>query len=141
LQHVRERVFCSTFSLSLNIGHRCFAVVRDGFVDICLLLIATGLFPKLPSERQCIDIECLPPGHLIAGLMKLSMMTATKRDGELITDFETDGFGLRKAQMVRIGWSAPANQTGLRGHKFQVGFVAQALGLSDGAQLPSQSRK
>ena len=78
-----------------------------------LSVIGTRLFPKLPSERQGIDVERFPPGNLIAGLMKLPVMTATERDGELVADFKTDGSGLRKSQMMRVGRLPPANQTGL----------------------------
>jgi len=35
--------------------------------------------------------------------MKLSMMPTAERDGELIADFEADGSGLCKPQMMRIG--------------------------------------
>jgi hypothetical protein len=28
-----------------------------------------GLFPKLPSERERIDVQTLPPGDFISGLM------------------------------------------------------------------------
>src|SRR5450759_1981580 len=47
------------------------------------------LLPKPLGNRQGIDVEALPPGHLIAGLMQLPMMTAAEGDGELVADFET----------------------------------------------------
>jgi hypothetical protein len=34
--------------------------------------------------------------------MQLPVMAAAQRHGELIADFETDGSGLGKAQMVRV---------------------------------------
>ena len=71
------------------------------------------LFPKSLGDRQRIDIEILPPDHLIAGLMQLPMMTAAERDGELVADFETEGSGLRKPQVMRIGWLPAADQAGL----------------------------
>jgi hypothetical protein len=43
-----------------------------------------------------------PPGHFITGLVQLAMMATAERHGEHITDFETEGSGLGKAQMMRI---------------------------------------
>jgi hypothetical protein len=40
--------------------------------------------------------------------------------------------GLREPQMMRIGGLPAANQTGLRGHEPQIGFVTQPFGLGDG---------
>ena len=54
------------------------------------------LFPKPLGNLQCIDFQVLPPGHLIAGLMQLPMMTAAERYRELVADFETQRSGLRK---------------------------------------------
>ena len=45
------------------------------------------------------------------------MMTAAERDGELVADFEADGSGLSKAQMMRIAGLAPAEQARLRCHE------------------------
>ena len=71
------------------------------------------LLPKSLGDLERVDIEGLPPDHLIAGLMQLPMMTAAERDGELVADFETEGSGLRKPQMMRIGWLSAADQAGL----------------------------
>ena len=38
-----------------------------------------GLFPKLPSKRERIDVQILPPGDFISGLMQLPMMAAAER--------------------------------------------------------------
>jgi hypothetical protein len=46
-------------------------------------------------------------------LVQLAMMTATERHGELITHLDPMARGLRKAQMVRIGWAPTADKTGL----------------------------
>jgi hypothetical protein len=62
------------------------------------------LLPKPLGNWQCIDFQTLPPGHFIAGLMHLPVMTAAERYGELVADFETQRSGLRKPQMMRIGW-------------------------------------
>jgi hypothetical protein len=55
----------------------------------------------------------MPPGYFVAGLVQLPMMTAAERYGELVADFKTQGSGLGKAQMMRIGWLAPADQAWL----------------------------
>ena len=83
-----------------------------------------SLLPKTSRDLERIDLQILPPGNLIAGLMKLPMMTATERNGELVTDLESDRTRLCKAQMVGIGWLPPADKTRLGGHEFQMGLVA-----------------
>ena len=64
--------------------------------------------------------------------MQLPMMPAAERYGEFVADFEPERSGLRKAQVMRIGWLPAADQAGLRGDEPQMGFVAQPLGLGDG---------
>ena len=72
-----------------------------------------ALLPKTVSCLESIDPQALPPGHLIAGLMQLTMVPAAERHGELITDLETDRPRLRKAQMMRIGRLPSADETRL----------------------------
>jgi hypothetical protein len=62
-----------------------------------------ALLPKSLGNLQRINIQVLPSGHFVAGLMQLAMVATAERDGELVADFETQGSGLGKAQMVRIG--------------------------------------
>jgi hypothetical protein len=69
--------------------------------------------PKPLGDLQCVDLQILPPDHLIAGLMQLPMMTAAKGYGELVADFEAQGSRLRKSQVIRIGRLAPADQAWL----------------------------
>jgi hypothetical protein len=64
--------------------------------------------------------------------MNLAMMTAAERHGELIADFETQGSGLRKPQVMRIARLPAADEAGLRGNKPQMGFVAKTPRLGDG---------
>ena len=45
--------------------------------------------------------------------MQLPMMTAAERNGELVADFEADGSGLGKPQVMRIGGLPAADETGL----------------------------
>ena len=90
------------------------------------------LLPKAVGSFQCVDFQTLPPSHFIARLMQLPMMTAAERYSELVTDFETEGPGLGKAQGMRIGRLPTANETRLRSHESQMGLVTQPLGLGDG---------
>ena len=90
------------------------------------------LLPKPPGNRQGVDLEVLPPGHLIATAMQLLMMTAAKGNGELVADFETQGSGLSKSQVMRIARLPAADQTRLRGDEPQMRLVTQPLGLCDG---------
>ena len=72
-----------------------------------------GLIPKAFGDVERLDVELLPPGDLIAGLMQLPVMTAAEGHGELVADFEADGSRLGKAQVMRVGWLPAANETRL----------------------------
>ena len=54
-----------------------------------------------------------PPSSLVAVTMQLLMMVAAERGGELIADLETQGSGLSKAQVVRVGGLTAADEAGL----------------------------
>jgi hypothetical protein len=71
------------------------------------------LFPKRPGDRQRLDLEVCPPGHLVARLMQLPVMSTAERDRELIADFEPNGSRLGKAQMMRIAGLPSTDQTRL----------------------------
>ena len=88
--------------------------------------------PKPFGNFQRVDIQVLPPGHLVAGLMQLSVMAAAKRHGKFVADFKAQGSRLRKAQVMRIGWLTPADKTRLRSNKPQVGFVTKTFGFGNG---------
>jgi hypothetical protein len=45
------------------------------------------LLPELPGDAKGVDLQSLPPGHLISCLMELSVVTPTKRDREFVADF------------------------------------------------------
>ena len=60
------------------------------------------------------------------------MMSHGRGDGELVADFEAQGSRLRKPQVMRIGWLTAADETGLRGHKSQMGFVTKPFGFGNG---------
>jgi hypothetical protein len=71
------------------------------------------LLPQSFGNLECVDVEILPPGHFIARLMQLSVMTTAKRHRELIADFHPDRPGLREPQVMRVGGLTPADKTGL----------------------------
>ena len=71
------------------------------------------LVPKRLGDLQRLDVEILPPGEFVAGLVQLPMMTAAKGHGELVADFKADGSGLGKAQVMRVGRLPAADETGL----------------------------
>ena len=79
-------------------------------MDICRRRLWSRLLPKPLGNWQGIDVEAFPPSHLIAGLMQLPMMTSAKGHGEFVADFETQRSGLRKPQVMRIGWLPAANE-------------------------------
>lgn len=47
-----------------------------------------GLLPLLLGDVQWLDLELLPPGDFIAGLVQLPVMPTAERNGELIAHFE-----------------------------------------------------
>jgi len=69
--------------------------------------------PIGPGDFHWIELAVLPPGHLVARLMELAMVNTAQRYGELITDFETKGSGLGKAQVMRIRRLTTADQARL----------------------------
>ena len=92
------------------------------------------LLPQPLGNRQGVDLQVLPPGHFVAGLMQLLMMTAAKGNGELVADFKTQGSGLSKPQVMRIARLPAADETRLRGDEPQMGLVTQPFGLSNGEE-------
>ena len=71
------------------------------------------LIPKPLGVFQCVDVEVVPPCNLVASLVKLAVMTATERDGELVADFEAQSPWLGKTKVVRIGRLTAADEAGL----------------------------
>ena len=45
-------------------------------------------FPKPLGDLKRVDIQVMPPGYFIAGLVQLTMMVAAERNCELIADLE-----------------------------------------------------
>jgi hypothetical protein len=91
-----------------------------------------SLLPKILSGRQRIDLEVFPPGDFVTGLMQLPVMASAKRYCEFIADFHANAARLRKSQMMRVARLSSTDQTRLRCHKFEMRFVTQPFGLSNG---------
>ena len=117
----------------LDVRHSLLNICFVGFDTCCcrltLSFIGMGLFPKLPSKRERIDVQILPPGDFISGLMHLPMMAAAEWHGELVADFNPQRPRLRKSQMVGVGRLTTADETGLGRHKSQMRFIPAAFGL------------
>ena len=67
----------------------------------------------LLGDLKRIDIQVMPPGYFVAGLVQLTMMVAAEGYGELIADFQAQGPGLGKAEVMWVGRLAPADQAWL----------------------------
>ena len=75
------------------------------------------LLPQALGDFEWLDIEPLPPGEFVAGLMQLAVMTSAEGHGELIAYLEANGSRLRKAQVMRVARLAATDKAGLRGDK------------------------
>src|SRR5207253_4031407 len=64
--------------------------------------------------------------------VNLTVVHATERDGKLIAHFAAQCSGLCEPKMMRIRRLTTADETGLRGHEFQVDLVAVTAQLTDG---------
>ena len=82
------------------------------------------LLPQSLGDLERFNVEFLPPGELVAGLMQLTVMTAAEGNGVFIADFQPNGSGLRKAQVMRVCGLPTTDETGLRGDKLQMVLVA-----------------
>ena len=63
--------FVGVAAICFTVAIRCYTFVSldfDASVS-SLSFIGMGLFPKLPSKRERIDVQTLPPGDFISGLM------------------------------------------------------------------------
>jgi hypothetical protein len=60
------------------------------------------------------------------------MMNPAQGYCELVAHLESHRTRLGKSEMVGIGGASAADQTGLRGHESQVGFVAESSRFTEG---------
>jgi hypothetical protein len=90
------------------------------------------LKPENAGRRSRINAGLLPPCRLIAMTVDLAMMAAAERYREFVAHLAAKRPILGKAQMMRVGRRAGADQTGLRGdepHVFAVTYPTR-LGMS-----------
>ena len=72
-----------------------------------------ALVPEFYSGGEGVDFLCFPPPQLIATVVEIAVMSCTEGDGELIGNFSPHGCGLRKLQVMGLGWLAVADEAGL----------------------------
>jgi len=85
----------------------------------------------LASDPEGVEANLGPPLRLISCPVKLAVMQAAERDGELVTHFAAECRKLCESQVMGIAGLAPADQTGSGGDEFQVRLVAIASRLAD----------
>src|SRR5262245_406078 len=84
------------------------------------------------ADFDWIDAGCLPPGSLIPGAMYRPMVDPAERHGEFIARLAAERTRLEVAQVMRVGWLAPANQAWLLGDRAKVFPVAVTPWCSNG---------
>jgi hypothetical protein len=62
-------------------------------------------------------------------MVEIAMVLSAERHGELVTDFATEGLGLREPDVVGVAGLGTAQEAGLRGHVPEVILVADPLRL------------
>ena len=100
--------------------------LRHAFADWAWGNIGLTMLPEPQCDRKRIDVEFLPPCGLITRPMKLAMMDAANRDGELVADSVSKCTRLGKREVMRIRRYSPTHQARLPSHKLPVLLVAQA---------------
>ena len=102
------------------------------------------MLPETFCDLKRIDLQIVPPGSLIAGLMQLSVMAAAQRYGELITHLETDRPRLRKPQVMgsdgcrpqtRQGWEATNFRCALSRRRFGSAMASWLLSILAGNEV------
>jgi hypothetical protein len=107
-------------------------------MNVCHRRFWASLFPKPFGNYQGIDLEALPPGQFIAGLMQLPMMPAAERDGESSVGVNT----IRRAEVAEDRTSlTAANELAIRRALENVGveFIPENGG-GPGVRLPKRQR-
>jgi hypothetical protein len=88
--------------------------------------------PELPGRERRIDAYLVPPYGLVTATMQFAMMTAAKRNGELVADLAPERRALCKAQVMGIGGTAATDEAGLLNDISYMLPVAQPAGLREG---------
>jgi hypothetical protein len=91
----------------------------------------SGRDPKHPGSRDGIDRLSFPPGEFVSMAMDVTVMDSAQWHRELVAYLEAHRAGLGESQMVRVSGASPADQTWLRCHELEVGFVAEPTHLAD----------
>src|SRR5262245_50154988 len=76
-------------------------------------LVHARLFPKPARNFDGIDAGGLPPGAFVACAMCSPVMYSAERDREFIARFAAQRAWLHVAQMMGVGWFAPADEAWL----------------------------
>ena len=88
--------------------------------------------PKPLCNGHGVDSHVVPPGALIAGMVKLAMMGTAERDGELVADFAAERFRLSEADVVSVGGEGATDKAWLRCDETEMILVAEAARLAEG---------
>jgi hypothetical protein len=82
--------------------------------------------PQRTSGDGWIDADLFPKSRFITTMMKFTVMPATQRDRELITDFAAECGALRRAQVMGIRGAPPTNKAWLLGNRFDMLPIANS---------------
>jgi hypothetical protein len=85
-----------------------------------------GFEPQPPGRDGRIDSRPVPPRRFIAMTMKLAVMAAAERHGELVADLAGKRPALSKAQVMGVGRFTTADQARLLRHKAHMLAIAYA---------------
>jgi len=91
-----------------------------------------GRQPQFSRGLRRINPGTAPPRRFIAMAMEFAMMTAAKRDGELVANFAAQCAALGKAQVVGVAGLPAAEQAGLLRDEPEVIAVADTPWLREG---------
>jgi hypothetical protein len=97
-----------------------------------LSLIYAGVFPQFTGDLIWIDAGRPPPSSLVAGAMDRAMMDTAEGHGEFIAGPAAERARLQVAKMMRVGWSAAADEARLFGDVAKVLSIAIAAGCGNG---------
>ena len=89
-----------------------------------LSLVYAGVFPQFTGDLVWIDAGRPPPGTLVAGAMDGAVMDTAEGHGEFIAGSAAERARLQIAKMMRVGWSAAADEARLLGDIAKVLAVA-----------------
>jgi hypothetical protein len=106
-----------------------------------LRFVGMGLFPKLSCGWKRVNVENLPPGKFIAGLMQLPMTAPARWYREIVTDFDAIAFGSAKRRWCRSqgfrphtrhGWEATNRRCFLSRRRFGSASASALLSILPG---------